>query len=542
MSGETPSNSNEQSSPQAEQWQSLQPSSMTDEQKQLIQEGIYGLDGKPTEEYLESRAGQKATAVEEKFNQSTAQIGTLLANLDEQVTSGAITPEQAQKYRQRYLAKQEEALNKAIEQIDSHRQDYIDGKQIGTPEEDWIDDSKVYSRDEVLAAQSQSEQGATAADEQAKETAATSEAEKILADEKEKLAALEAEKSGTFLEDAENLSRAGVEANLAEHRDAIKNEISAGTHLDDMENLTRSETEARLAEHQAMLSKLEASSTDQTEAPDPNRQEVLENENKNLRLELAERELSNLRLELAELFVKKNRILGSKHRAEYNEAREKYEEALENYLNLKSKTDEELFQNYLEEDNKLLEDVDNQIDNGNFFRKIISRTLGNDYYKQAMHAHGARSLGVAGAESVKPAPKSQTITPEPTTESVSQPEPSPAAPTDTPETPSPETSTSTPENPADINVKDAAKQFDEANEAVRFSPDYYGPGSGAIITDTNPAELNFPDGWYYAKGNFRNKYNTSNPVYDEIPMIKSDGTMWPSTFSAGNTPSSESQS
>ena len=52
------------------------------------------------------------------------------------------------------------------------------------------------------------------------------------------------------------------------------------------------------------------------------------------------------------------------------------------------------------------------------------------------------------------------------------------------------------------------------------------PGSGVIITDTNPEELYYPEGWYFAKGNFRNKHNTSSGKYDEIPMLRSDGTPW----------------
>ena len=322
-----------------EQWQSLQPSTMSEEQKRLVQEGIYGLDGKPTKEYLESRAGKKAQAVDEKLNQYTAQIDRLLTNLEEQVKAGAISEEQAQKYRERYQAKQEAALDEATEQIDGYRQDYVDSLQVGIPEEDWIDDSKIHSRDEVLAAH-------------------------------------EAEKTGTYLED--------------------------------IENPTPAEAEARTAEHQKIQQEALAARQAETSSPE--------------QLEALEDKLGELRLELAELFVKKNRIFGPKHRAEYDQVRAEYEEALEQYLNLKSETDEELFQNYLEEDNKLLEDVDNQVDNGNLFRKIISKTLGNDYYKQAMHAHGARSLGVAGAESVKSNPE------QPKVAQVSAPESSPEEP------------------------------------------------------------------------------------------------------------------
>ena len=52
------------------------------------------------------------------------------------------------------------------------------------------------------------------------------------------------------------------------------------------------------------------------------------------------------------------------------------------------------------------------------------------------------------------------------------------------------------------------------------------PTTGIIITDTNPKKLFYPEGWYFAKGNFRNKHNSSSGRYDEVPMLKSDGTPW----------------
>ena len=151
MSGETPSNPNEQSNPQADQWQSLQSVPMPDEMKKLIQDGVYGLDQKPTEEYLTSEAGRKAIATEEELYRYSENINRYLANLDEQVESGALSKEQAQKYRERYLAKKDEALDKAINQIDGYRQDYVDSQQVGIPEEDWIDSPEIFSREEVLS-------------------------------------------------------------------------------------------------------------------------------------------------------------------------------------------------------------------------------------------------------------------------------------------------------------------------------------------------------------------------------------------------------
>ena len=48
----------------------------------------------------------------------------------------------------------------------------------------------------------------------------------------------------------------------------------------------------------------------------------------------------------------------------------------------------------------------------------------------------------------------------------------------------------------------------------------------AVITDTEPKDLTYPEGWYYAKGNFRNKHTSTTGIYAEVPMMKSDGTDW----------------
>ena len=47
-----------------------------------------------------------------------------------------------------------------------------------------------------------------------------------------------------------------------------------------------------------------------------------------------------------------------------------------------------------------------------------------------------------------------------------------------------------------------------------------------IITDREPMDLVYPEGWYYAKGNFRNKHNTSKRSYSEIPMYNKEGIRW----------------
>ena len=47
-----------------------------------------------------------------------------------------------------------------------------------------------------------------------------------------------------------------------------------------------------------------------------------------------------------------------------------------------------------------------------------------------------------------------------------------------------------------------------------------------IVTDIEPKDLIYPEGWYYAKGNLRNKHNTTTGRYEEIPMVKSNGDSW----------------
>ena len=48
-----------------------------------------------------------------------------------------------------------------------------------------------------------------------------------------------------------------------------------------------------------------------------------------------------------------------------------------------------------------------------------------------------------------------------------------------------------------------------------------------ILTDVEPKDLKYPEGWYYAKGNFRNKHTSSTGVYSEIIMIKkTNNTPW----------------
>lgn len=50
--------------------------------------------------------------------------------------------------------------------------------------------------------------------------------------------------------------------------------------------------------------------------------------------------------------------------------------------------------------------------------------------------------------------------------------------------------------------------------------------STVIVTDVEPKDLIYPEGWYYAKGRFRNKHNSTTGAYNEVIMRKQDGTLW----------------
>ncbi len=55
-------------------------------------------------------------------------------------------------------------------------------------------------------------------------------------------------------------------------------------------------------------------------------------------------------------------------------------------------------------------------------------------------------------------------------------------------------------------------------------------GHHIILTDVEPKDLIYPEGWYYAKGTFRNKHQSTTGMYEEAYMFKMDGAdMWKDT-------------
>lgn len=78
----------------------------------------------------------------------------------------------------------------------------------------------------------------------------------------------------------------------------------------------------------------------------------------------------------------------------------------------------------------------------------------------------------------------------------------------------------------DFNGTIATKVFEMLNPSyvrVKINVPFYGR---AIVTDVEPKDLVYPEGWYYAKGFFRNKHTSSTGAYDEILMLKSNGKLW----------------
>ena len=48
----------------------------------------------------------------------------------------------------------------------------------------------------------------------------------------------------------------------------------------------------------------------------------------------------------------------------------------------------------------------------------------------------------------------------------------------------------------------------------------------ALVTDTNPEELTYPEGWSFSKGCFTNKHNSTIGLYTALVITKSNGDTW----------------
>ena len=75
----------------------------------------------------------------------------------------------------------------------------------------------------------------------------------------------------------------------------------------------------------------------------------------------------------------------------------------------------------------------------------------------------------------------------------------------------------------DMSGEVAAKVFQMLNyEEVKLVEDDCSDCGVTIITDVQPRDLVYPEGWYYAKGRFSNKHNSTTGMYWEVPMNKSE--------------------
>lgn len=77
----------------------------------------------------------------------------------------------------------------------------------------------------------------------------------------------------------------------------------------------------------------------------------------------------------------------------------------------------------------------------------------------------------------------------------------------------------------DYPVAVALQVFEMLNPRVKAKWDRFS-NLKVIVTDVEPKDLTYPEGWYYAKGCFRNKHTSTTGIYSEIPMEKSDGSSW----------------
>ena len=83
----------------------------------------------------------------------------------------------------------------------------------------------------------------------------------------------------------------------------------------------------------------------------------------------------------------------------------------------------------------------------------------------------------------------------------------------------------------DLPKLEAARLFKQLNgeritingfSAVGCTPEI------VIKTDVEPRDLIYPDGWYYAKGTFRNKHTSTTGIYEEVSMLTRAGESWAS--------------
>lgn len=81
----------------------------------------------------------------------------------------------------------------------------------------------------------------------------------------------------------------------------------------------------------------------------------------------------------------------------------------------------------------------------------------------------------------------------------------------------------------DMNKGIAVKVFQMLNGKNVSLKKTFGYFGTIIVTDVEPMNLIYPEGWYYAKGCLRNKHTSTTGIYSEIRMEKSNGEGWDET-------------
>ena len=76
----------------------------------------------------------------------------------------------------------------------------------------------------------------------------------------------------------------------------------------------------------------------------------------------------------------------------------------------------------------------------------------------------------------------------------------------------------------DLSRDVAAKVFVLLNSG-KVSYGMLGPDF-VVITDVEPKDLVYPEGWYYANGRFTNKHNSTTGAYTTLDMVKKNGHFW----------------
>lgn len=70
-------------------------------------------------------------------------------------------------------------------------------------------------------------------------------------------------------------------------------------------------------------------------------------------------------------------------------------------------------------------------------------------------------------------------------------------------------------------IIDIFKMLNQKNVKIIDQP-WDGLNPRVIVSQVSPAELIYPEGWYFAKGCLRNKHQSSSGLYEEIPIYKTD--------------------